>query len=170
MEGSPGKYQGGHAFVCDGNDGNGRFHEKFDPNVHLYLARRTNATWEYDLAGSCLLYAGNNYTIVGTPANSNATVREAVTIRPLSGWNRVTITCTAPDGVTKDAYHVILIGDGNNSGAVDNRQPTATDLFMWIQMTQPDYGYRECNPNDTYFNKMLRRELFDELVNKILKK
>lgn len=141
----------------------------FDPEVHLYLARR--ASTYIDLPGSCLILASNTYTISGFPADKGAKVSETMMLRPMSGWNRATITCTAADKKTKEDYHIIFLGDGGNYGADITKKPVSiTDLTLMLRMLQPDYGYPAANPNDNYFGRLVNLYQFEELQNLLLKR
>lgn len=143
----------------------------FDPDVHLYLARRSNS--QYDaLSGSCLLLASNTYTITGTAHDGDAKVSAPIHLRPLSGWNRATITCTAADGKTKQDYHVILIGDGGNATADPKTKPvSATDISLLISMMNPAFGYREANPDDSrWIDTFISTSELNKLVDLLLKK
>lgn len=142
----------------------------FSPDVHLYLARTSNSPYS-TLPGSCLLTAGIPYTIFGTPASTDATVSEAITLRPMAGWNRATITCTAADGITTGTYYVIMLGDNSFETADLTQKPLSiADLTLMLRMLQPDYGYREAYPEDTSFGTLVNLKEFTTLANHLLKK
>lgn len=143
----------------------------FDPDVHLYLARRSYSQYD-NLSGSCLLLGGNTYTISGTANNGNAKVSAPVQLRPMSGWNRATITCTAADGKTKQDYHVIMIGDSGYATADPKTKPvSATDISLLISMMNPAFGYSEANPSDSrWIDTFISTTELNKLVDLLLKK
>lgn len=146
-----------------------QIYPEFNPDVHLYLARRTNT--DFDMPGSSFLSDANRYTIFGTPASNKATVSEPVNIQPMSGWNRVTITCTAADGTTKENYYVILLaGGGNNSADPSTKPVSVIDLSQMLYMLSPKFGYKESNTDDYMFERIVNKEQFDKLVDLLLKK
>lgn len=134
----------------------------FDPSVHLYIARRPAN--DYDIPGTIWLPDYNKYTVTGTATQgTRATVTGARTLfQPTVGWNRITLTCTANDGVTQEQYHVILIGGGGNNPN-GKKEVSVADLPLMIEVLKPEFGYKATNPTDRYFDIYLKPEKIDEL-------
>lgn len=134
----------------------------FDPAHHIYLAHTSS---------NCALADSQTYTIFGSPADSKASASAPIMLKPTTGWNRATITCTAPDGTTKQDYHVILLtGDGNNSADPATKALSVIDLSLMLHMLGPDFGYKEANPADYMFDRLVNLEQVNTLVNLLLKK
>lgn len=142
---------------------------EFNPDTHLYLARRSSN--DPDLPGFSFLPDFNKYTIFGSALDPNAKVSDPVHIQPMSGWNRVTITCTAANGKTKQNYDVIILaGGGNNPADPSSKSVSVTDLSQMLHMLGPDFGYKENNANDYMFGRLVNLDQFNKLIDLLLKK
>lgn len=145
-----------------------QLYPEFNPDVHVYLARRS-AT-DYDAPSNSYVLPYYTYTIFGTKADESATVSEPVTTALQSGWNRVTITCTAADKKTTEQYHIIMLSSSGASGKVNTEPLTVTDLSIMLKMMQSDFGYTAIMPNGDKFPNFVNTEQLNKLVDLMLKK
>lgn len=139
-----------------------QLYPEFSPDVHLYLARRSD--YDYESPGSSLIAPGTTYTVFGTPADADATATGPIMMELVPGWNRATITCTAADGKTTEQYHIILLSNGSATASAFT-PITITDLSLMLAMLQPGYGY-----TDDSFVHFVNPERFTQLLNQLLKK
>lgn len=145
-----------------------QLYPEFNPDVHVYLARRS-AT-DYDIPGDSYVLPYYTYTIFGTKADEGATVSEPVNTALQSGWNRVTITCTAADKKTTEQYHIIMLSSSGASGKVNTEPLTVTDLSIMLKMMQSDFGYTAIMPNGDKFPNFVNTDQLNKLIDLLLKK
>ncbi|MBQ0049632.1 MAG: C10 family peptidase [Bacteroidales bacterium] len=138
-----------------------QLYPKFDPDTHLYLARRLDT--DIDNAGSCWISPYYRYSIWGTTQDNKATVNGPITMQPRPNWNHLTLTCTAEDKKTTEDYHIIMLS--NSGGDSTPYTYNVSDLSLMLKLLNPNFGY-----TDKDFSRFINKTHLENIINQILNK